>query len=447
MVKGQIALSRTLTIKLSIPSVPFVNVRAGNKQITAKLAVNSSNKNSYVLSPDLMRYLQLNNNHRLQVRYLKDLNLLHIGPIIGIFTSSLPNYEGCDPRSVQADLIYLCQLGQKLHAQIFVFTPGSINWTDKTTRGYVYRKISPTSGEWVSAIYPLPDVVYDRIPSRAWESRSSVKISKNRLLSLPDLHYFNESFLDKWDVHQLLFTNRELHPFLPVTELLSKGNLEKMIQKYNVLYLKPCNGSLGRNIIKVMLNESGKLQFVVYSRTIVQGTANNCPELLQKTKKHRKGKRYIIQQGIDLATYKESPFDIRIIYQKGGKGNWMVSKKFVRVAPAGSSIANLSSGGRAERAVEVFKDIYNNRDLILSKNNLINSLCKTVALTLENTSKSIYGELGLDIGIDKDGSPWLIEVNSRPRKSTQTGFSQIVVRNTFIRPLLYAIYLAGFTKS
>ncbi|MDD4778967.1 MAG: hypothetical protein PHV53_11870, partial [Fermentimonas sp.] len=86
----------------------------------------------------------------------------------------------------------------------------------------------------------------------------------------------------------------------------------------------------------------------------------------------------------------------------------------------------------------------NRKELIASKNIQIHNLCKTVATTLESASHAIYGELGLDIGIDKNGHPWLIEINSKPRKTTETEYSQGVVRNTFKRPLEYAIYLAGF---
>jgi hypothetical protein len=146
-------------------------------------------------------------------------------------------------------------------------------------------------------------------------------------------------------------------------------------------------------------------------------------------------------------TYKGCPFDIRIIFQKNHIGEWQLAKKFIRVAPQGSSISNLSSGGRAEKASTVFQDIYKDQKVIENKNSQMSSLCQIVASTLEKSSKLIYGELGLDIGIDQLGNPWLIEVNSKPRKSTRTNFSQAIVNNSFKRPLQYAIFLAGFNNS
>ena len=143
--------------------------------------------------------------------------------------------------------------------------------------------------------------------------------------------------------------------------------------------------------------------------------------------------------------YQNSNFDIRIIYQKDGQGQWTISKKFVRIAAPGSSISNLSRGGRIERSVVVLKQLFKfDQKLIEEKNLEMRKLCEMIAFTLESASESTFGELGLDIGIDKTGHLWLIEVNSKPRKTTQTKMSQKIVYNTFSRPLEYAAYLAGF---
>jgi hypothetical protein len=329
-------------------------------------------------------------------------------------------------------------------AQIFIFTPSSIDWNNLTTIGYSYYQNKENQGVWVSSIYPLPDVVYNRIATRAIENRGITKRTKKRLMKLPYLKFFNPGFLNKWDVHKILSTNSELHSYLPETKLLNGVNLAQMLQNHQELYIKPCNGSLGRGIIKVTVNSQGNIKFIVYGRKKIRGTAANYIQLLKKTQKYRKGKAYIVQQGLNLATYEDCPFDIRIIFQKNNRGEWQLTKKFIRVAPQGSSISNLSSGGRAEKAHSIFDKMFKDQVQVDDKNYQINNLCQLVATTLEKYSKFIYGELGLDVGLDQFGNPWLIEVNSKPRKSTQTNFSQTIVRNSFKRPLQFAIFLAGF---
>jgi glutathione synthase/RimK-type ligase-like ATP-grasp enzyme len=264
-------------------------------------------------------------------------------------------------------------------------------------------------------------------------------------MNLPYLKYFNYSFLNKWKVHKLLIKNPDLIPYLPETHMLNTSAFSQMAADHKILYLKPCNGSQGNGIIKVICKDNGKLYYTLYGKGRYSGRADSITEFMKKTRYDRQGKSYIVQQGVNLSTFNESPFDIRIIYQKNYLGEWTVSKQFVRVAAKGSSVANLSRGGKAETSKKVFTSILRrNKILIMEKREELKRICNMVAIALESSGKKLYGELGLDIGIDKEGNFWLIEVNSKPRKTTETELSQGIVLNTFRRPLQYAIQLAGF---
>jgi len=430
---------------LGLPLKPYIEVRAGQIIVTAELAISPDNRKSYLLSPSLAQALFIKRQKQMLIRYDSTAGHLHLGPTIGILSTFLPNKEEFDPTGVQADIIYLSNMGKLLPGQVYIFTPSSINWSNKTTRGYVYRQVAADRGVWVADTYPLPDVVYDRVSSRISEGKESIKSTKTRLMKQSYLKYFNPHFLNKWKVHQILSNNPRLHPYLPETNLLNSENLQNMLNKYPVLFVKPGNGSLGYGIIKLKKNERGEINYVVNrGRGRLRTQAENAGEFIKKTQKIRKDKQYIVQQGIDLALYRGSPFDIRIIYQKDGRGEWQISKKFVRVAAPGSSVSNLSSGGRAEPSKKVLKYLYARKESIEERNREIKTLCHTVALTLEKSSNGIFGELGLDIGIDKKGHPWLIEVNSKPRKTTESDYSRVIIRNSFKRPLEYSVYLAGF---
>jgi len=444
---GQIYLTDALIAKLDMPISTVVKVRVGVRVAKSTLVIKNGGLNSYILSPELAKFLNLSSRKQMQIRYDHENEIIHIGPIIGIFTSYLPNQPDFDPKSVQAELIFLSNIGLNLPAQFYIFTPSSINWSNMTVKGFVYRKLNREQGIWVSSIFPLPDVVYDRISTRRGEAQIRIKNTKKELMNLPYLKYFNPSFLNKWRVHKLLISNEDLIPYLPETKLLNIKNLKEMTIRHSTLFLKPCNGSLGNGIIKAMVGKDGSLHYTVYKRGKHTGYAKSSAELMRKTRFTREDRPYIVQQGIDLATYQKSPFDIRIIYQKNGESEWQISKKFIRVAPRGSSISNLSRGGTAETSKKVMGSLLNgNEEMIEAKNEELKSLCHTVAITLENASQKIYGELGLDIGIDSEGNLWLIEVNSKPRKTTETELSKGIVRNTFKRPLQYAIHLAGFSN-
>ena len=442
---GQIYLTDALIKKLDMPISTVVKVRVGVRVANSTLVIRNGRLSSYILSPELADFLNLSSRKQLQIRYDHENETIHIGPFIGIFTSFLPNEPDFNAKSVQAELIFLSNISANMPAQFYIFTPGSINWANMTVKGFIYRKLSREQGIWVSSIFPLPDVVYDRISTRRGEAQIRIKNTKKELMNLSYLKYFNPSFLNKWRVHQLLISNESLIPYLPETKLLNITNLKDMMTRHGTLFLKPCNGSLGNGIIKAISGQNGSLYYTVYKRGKHLGHAKNSTELMRKTRFVREDRPYIVQQGIDLATYQKSSFDIRIIYQKNGEGEWQISKKFIRVAPRGSSISNLSRGGTAETSKKVLGTLLNgNEEVIEAKNEELKSLCQNVAVTLETASQKIYGELGLDIGIDGDCNFWLIEVNSKPRKTTETAMSKGIVRNTFRRPLQYAIHLAGF---
>lgn len=441
---GKIVISDLMAQKLGIPIKPLVKVRVGNIIINTKLVINhKESRPLYMLSPELAKALHLRKRKYLKIRYDVEKDMLHLGPTIGILVASIPNKTEFDPKSIQAELIYLSKIGQKMPAQIFVFTPGGINWNEKTVKGYNYKELTGGNGIWVGSTYALPDVIYDRISSR--KSELSFDKTREKLKKLAYSFYFNPSFLNKWKVHEILSANPKLHAYLPETKLLNETNLEDMLRKYKVLYAKPVDGSLGRKIIKINYDDKmQKINYTVYNKGHFKSQAVSAADFIKKTRVTRDKKTYIIQQGIDMADYSGAIFDIRIIYQKNRQGKWQISKKFVRVAPKGSGISNLSSGGKAQTSKKVLHYLFRNKELIEAKNQEIADLCQKVALTLEQSGTGIYGELGLDIGIDKKGHLWLIEVNSKPRKTTETELSMTIVKNTFKRPLEFAFYLAGF---
>ena len=434
---GSLCISNALRNKYSIPVQDTIKVRVGSLEVLTRLICKEGERCTYMLSPELNRTLLLKKGRRMQLRYDSLNNNIHLGPTIGILAVSLIHRGQYDPTSIKAELIYLSHVSRSLHGQVYVFTPGSINWDNNTARGYTFQK-----GNWAAAVYPLPDVVYDRITSRATETKNLS--TKQRLMQIPHLKYFNPSFLDKWKVYQLLVTDQILKSYLPETKVLTPENFREMMQKYSTLFVKPSNGSLGKGIIKVSRNSGGAMNFVMYGRGKIKNHAENAEEFFKKTARVRGDKPYIVQQGIALAFYKGSAFDLRIIYQKDKNGNWYLGKKFVRVAPKGSSISNLSSGGRVELSKRILSYIFIKKERINTKIEEIKDLCLRAATVLEQKSNGIYGELGLDVGIDKNGALWLIEVNSKPRKTTESEYSTAVMRKTFKRPLEFASYLAGF---
>jgi hypothetical protein len=86
-----------------------------------------------------------------------------------------------------------------------------------------------------------------------------------------------------------------------------------MLAVFPVLYIKPDKGSSGTGIIRVKkLSRSESLMSF-------KDTSKRCPNksiVFEVIKRMRRGRKYIIQQGITLAIYQNKPFDLQIVLQK-----------------------------------------------------------------------------------------------------------------------------------
>src|SRR5690606_16097536 len=66
------------------------------------------------------------------------------------------------------------------------------------------------------------------------------------------------------------------------------------------------------------------------------------PAILRRTIRKRS---YLVQQRIQLATYIERPFDLRVSVQRDGSGEWQVTGIVGKAAPARRFLTNVAQGG------------------------------------------------------------------------------------------------------
>lgn len=341
---------------------------------------------------------------------------------------------------------YLRQLvheGQDLGAIVYLFSASDIVQPDKTIRGYVPN---PNGGGFKSKIYPWPDIVIDRCRI----GNSEYKKVRNSKLFI----YANNKYTNKWNATQLFMETDTLHKWMPETVEYSKSRLRSMLSKHPILYIKPGNGTGGRSIIKLTtLNNKKGFALVARTRRLAKKTAEFENEKLLtqsldrwvEQEKIRNG-IFMIQKGLDLELVPNHVSDMRLLIQKNKRGEWSITGYGIRIGPRNSSTSNLHGGGRAAE----FEQIIGKR-FGTAKMEEIREECFELAHEVVRTIEKNFGsmmEFGLDIGIDKDGKVWLIEVNPKPGRDIFNGIGRKdLYRKSCRRPLQYAIYLANQKKS
>ncbi len=240
---------------------------------------------------------------------------------------------------------------------------------------------------------------------------------------------------DKQRIHQLLYTNQSLRKYLPDSIKYSREKLEGFMKKYDSLFIKPTNSSVGDGIIKVTKQNSGDWHLY---------WMKGKPRLVSKKQvisfiAKKVGKQnYMIQEAIQLATFNERPYDLRISVQRGGSGQWQVTGMIGKVAASGRHVTNVAKGGKVKRCEQLFES--SSFDSVQMKQELQQvslAISQYIGLKLPNMA-----DIGLDVGVDEDGEIKLIEVNGRDQRYT---FKKAGLDTTFYRtyetPMRYAKFL------
>jgi hypothetical protein len=327
--------------------------------------------------------------------------------------------------------------GQALGAEVFLFSPRDVFVAARKIRGYV-----PTANGWKSSWFAWPDLVIDHyryypIPKH----RTYLPFRRGNFF-----RFANSRFSNKFRVHELLSQEGELQRWLPESYVYSTEKLIDMLNRYNTIYIKPTNGTGGRSILRV---ERKNGRYVLAGQTKQQGKRNDVLPTLkalaqrieQWMKREKSGdESFFIQQGLNLALLPNRTVDARLLIQKDGSGEWRITGMGMRIGQVKSSTSNLHAGGKAVHARPFLTKHFG-----AEKAEAILAECRELAFhTVEKLEKH-FGpmmEFGIDIGIDVDGRPWIIEMNPKPgrdifRKLGQLEKYRLAVR----RPMEYALYL------
>lgn len=338
---------------------------------------------------------------------------LRIGPLIGIMSDSASHSSSAPFGSRTEFIRKILRAGNK-RAYVFAFTPRDINWQNDTVLGYFLG----ASGGWVRRTVPLPDVVYNRLLSRRAETSGSYNTTRERFIR-NRIPFFNWSFFNKSDVYALLKDELEANKYVPESVMNpSSDTIRTMLENHQFAYYKPSGGSLGIGIYRLTyLPKKG--YFARYTsdgkNVLLRFRTFSSLMRMLEARHGRNLHNYVIQQGVRLIEIDGCPIDFRFHMHKNGDNKWVVVGIGAKKAGKGSVTTHVKNGGKLMPPSQALQRAFGSQaDEVLEK---AKKVAIQLAVAIERNHPHLLGELGFDIGIDRDEQVWMFEANAKPGRS------------------------------
>lgn len=213
----------------------------------------------------------------------------------------------------------------------------------------------------------------------------------------------------KWEIHKLYSEHPDLKKLLPPTDVLSRDTLSKFLNNYSYVYIKGRNEHTGLRIIKARKTAEGYEFVKVKGKPIYTGSIE---DLYDQVKDGRRASSVLVQRAIDLAEIEGRPFSIRLMLMRDRKEKWQYAGMLAKVAGEKSVVTNIRRGGGYATTIEhaLSKSLgYSPEQIKKMKEKLIDTSYQLISHATKQGYETY--ETGIDIGIDKKGQIWIIEVN------------------------------------
>ncbi len=402
-------LSGELARALKVSKTRNVHLHLGGKSVYAGLKLVKKSGSHLYLPSYLYTQLRIPRVGTSMIMCSNGKNI-RLGPLIGVLTNVTGGSS--TPFGNRTEFIRQFMRAGSDKAFYYGFSPQSVNWSQATVTAVLPR----AEGGWVRKTMPLPDVVYNRLPSRKAEQLESMNAFKQRFIRR-GIPLFNWTFFDKWDVYNLL-EGTDASRYVPESRINpTASQIKEMLEKHKFIYLKPTGGSLGIGIFRLTYNpkrgyyarfrRGGRNVLLRFSRF----------EALMSLLKRQSGRlnNYVAQQGIRLIELDSCPIDFRFHMTKNSADQWVVAAIGAKKAGKGSVTTHVRTGGQLMTPEQVLRQIFGSRaDAVLAS---AKEAAVKLAEDIERNYRHTLGELGFDIGIDQNERLWMFEANSKPGRS------------------------------
>lgn len=348
-----------------------------------------------------------------------------------------------DGQSPFAEGRYLRKLslaGKQKKLRVLVFDPQSWNPDDDTVEGWIWQE---EADDWKAVQDRVPSLAYDRSWPHNPEVSAAFRQSVHRLRQAGKIRLLNAVLPDKWHTHLLLSKTAGMEGLLPPTARYDGPDSlrEWLAQHDGAAFLKPVVGSQGRRVAVCTMASEGAIRIrgrQSDNRPFDLTLASESAAMI-RLQRWIGERDYLMQTLLDLTGRGRSPYDIRALAQKNGRGRWTMTGLAARIGPSGAVTANLHGGGTAAPADEWLTGLHgkDQADKLIEQ---IRNASRLIVHHLE-CNCGHFCELGLDFGVDTTGKLWFLEANAKPGRSAMAEISAAVADASVARPIACAKFI------
>jgi len=339
------------------------------------------------------------------------MNALGGQELLGVATTTVPRREEAYvPAAVWQQLE---QRAAELKLRTCLFHPRDVLWRQELVHGWVREE-----GAWRRRLLPLPDVVYENVYVHL-SGRPFVRRMRRRF-EKRGIPLFNESLGDKGELADWLRAYPELWRHHPETlRARTPADVTGLLERKGIVYVKPVFGSAGAGILEIrrLGEKEFRLRAAKYGPQRRPLDRELCGgELPAFLRRELRRTSFIVQEDCGLLHIDACKIDLRTHLQRNADGEWELVALLVKQGSPRSIVSNYHAGGRVHEWSWLERRVSRRR---LPSAGEVAALSERIARAYGDKAPRL-GSIGLDIGIDREGGLWLLDVNSRPGRNILT---------------------------
>ncbi|WP_409304521.1 YheC/YheD family protein [Peribacillus sp. SCS-155] len=317
---------------------------------------------------------------------------------------------------------------------VYRFSPENIDTQNDLIKGEWF---DIHSGIWLPASFPVPPFIYDRLFQGMMNSSER---TREKIKWLKDHSTFlGYGLPGKWEVFQSVARLSGLKVFFPETsKIYESRDIWAELHKHGRIMLKPEFGSGGMGIYLLSKDKNSVRIRMTKKDGGYERTLSNVDQIERWFSVLLSESPYICQQYLELSNRENRPYDVRLFLQKDERNIWTERGRGVRVGSKHAVTANLAAGAKAIPFQSLLRSYP--ADIQKRIENSISVIKRTLPQELEKRFRRLF-ELGIDIGIDRSGKVWILDINSKPGRKLIEQLLQDKTHLLYSAPLLYCKYL------